>query len=187
MVDLRRTFLTDLGTKAIALVLALAVYVHVLSVQEREMVIDVPLVVAPLPLGLSISNDLPSSVRVQVRASGRELLKLRTHHLRAEVRLETPRPGALQRPILGSDVLIPKGVKVSMVEVLDPQTLDLNLEATETMRLPVALILKDDLASGSRGRPREWRISTRSEPFPCRWTMWGGQRRRRSALTCPPA
>lgn len=147
MASLKRFLLEDLGTKVLALILALAVYVHVLSGQDRELTYRIPLRVAPLPSGLAIGNEVPDHLRVRVRASGKDLLKLRTQRFHAEVRMDASRPGRLQRPILGSDVILPKGVEVTEVEILDPSTLELILETAERGRLPVALATRGQLPS----------------------------------------
>lgn len=147
MASLKRLLLDDLGTKVLALILALAVYVHVLSRQDRELTYRIPLRVAALPSGLAIANEVPDHLRVRVRASGKDLLRLRTQRFYAEVRMDASRPGRLQRPILGSDVLLPKGVEVTEVEILDPLTLELILETTERSRLPVALATRGQFPS----------------------------------------
>jgi len=139
MVSLRRILFTDLGTKILSLILALAVYIHVFSAQEREMAYRVPLEIAPLPAGLTIASDPPSDVRVRVRASGKDLLKLKTRRFDAQIAVESPRPGVLQRPILGSDLRIPRGIKIAAIEVIEPRTLDLRIERLGTRRVPVAV------------------------------------------------
>jgi len=141
----RRSFSRDWGTKALALILALAAYVHVMSGQEREMAFRVPLEIAPLPPDLSFANEVPSEVRIRIRGSGKDLLKLRARRFSAEVRLESPRAGVLQRPILGSDVRLPPDVKVASVEVLEPAVLNLQIEPTASALLPVAVRLRGAL------------------------------------------
>lgn len=138
MMDLRRLLFRDLRIKALALVMALAVYVHVFSGQDRETVYTVPIMIAPLPAGLVLANTPPEEARVRVHASGKDLLKLRTRGFRAEVMLDSPRAGSLQRPLLGSDFQLPRGVRTISVEVLDPLVLHLELESAATAERPVA-------------------------------------------------
>ena len=138
MTGLRRLLFRDFRIKALALVMALAVYVHVFSGQERETIYTVPIVIAPLPAGLVLANAPPDHARIRVHASGKDLLKLRTRGFRAEVKLDTPGAGSLQRPLLGSDFQLPRGVRPLSVEVLDPRVLHLDLEYAATVELPVA-------------------------------------------------
>jgi hypothetical protein len=144
MPNLRRILFADIGTKALSLILALAVYVHVFSGREQEMTYRVPLAISPLPAGLTIANELPTEVRVRVRASGKDLLKLRTRPFRAEIAIDSPRAETLQRPILGSDFRMPQGVRVSSVEVLDPRALTLSIERVSTKTAPVAVRVQEE-------------------------------------------
>lgn len=156
MARLRRLVIQDLGTKALALILALAVYVHVYSGQEREMVYRVPLRLNPLPAGLSYTGEIPSEVRVRVHAPGKDLLRLKTRRFHAEIQLDSPHVGLLQRPILGSDVKLPWKIRAATVEVLEPQALEVTIERTATANLPVAVRTKGELPSDRTvaGAPR---------------------------------
>lgn len=138
---LRRIFLQDLGTKALALVLALAIYAHVFWSQERELVVRVPLQLRAIPAGLVQVGELPQEVRVRVRARGRDLFRLRTREFHAEVHLDAPTEGRLQRPLVSSDIRIPGDVHPTLVEVLEPRILTLVLEPAGRARLPVAVRL----------------------------------------------
>ncbi len=138
MASIQAVLFKDLRIKALALVMALAVYVHVFSAQDREMVYSVPITIAPLSGGLALANAVPKEARVRVHASGKDLLKLRTRGFHAEVRLDSPRSGSLQRPLLGSDFQLPRGVKAHSIEVVDPTVLDLQIEPAATVELPVA-------------------------------------------------
>jgi hypothetical protein len=159
MASFRRVFLADFGTKVLGLILALAVYVHVFSTREREMTYRVPIEVSPLPAGLIVSNGIPPDVRVRVRASGKDLLKLKTRRFLADIPIETPRPGLLQRPILGSDLKIPRGVRVSSVEVIEPRTLNLMIERGASKTIPVAVRWR-----GEPGEGRALLYPPRAEP-----------------------
>ncbi|MBD3161530.1 MAG: hypothetical protein GF346_04875 [Candidatus Eisenbacteria bacterium] len=146
MPSLRKIFFEDLGTKALALVLALAIYVHVFSGQERELTFRIPLVISPPPTGLAYASEVPEQVRVRVRATGADLVKLSTRRFSAEVKLEDPEEGAWQRPLHGSDVKFPHGVRPVSVEVLEPRVLNLQIEPLRTVQIPVKLRTDGGLA-----------------------------------------
>lgn len=145
MLNLRTMLFQDLGTKALALILALAIYVHVFSGQEREMTYRIPLSLAQLPSDLALAEELPEEVRVRVRATGAELVKLSTRRFDAQVTLDDPQEGVLQRPVLGSDVRFPHGVRPVLVEILGPRVLNVTIEPVESALLPVALRFKDPI------------------------------------------
>lgn len=138
MTGIRVALTKDLRVKALALVMALAVYVHVFSAQSREMTYSVPIVIAPLSGGFALTHAPPKEARVRVHGSGKDLLKLRTRGFHAEVRLDSPRSGVLQRPLLGADFRLPRGVNAHSIEVLSPTVLDLQIEPAATVELPVA-------------------------------------------------
>lgn len=145
MPSLRRILFQDLGTKALALILALAIYVHVFSGQEREMNFRVPLQVAALPSDLALAGGYPEEARIRVRATGAELMRLSTRRFHAEVKLDEPKEGNLQRPLQGSDVKFPHGVRPVHVEILEPRVLNLLIEPTTSGRFPVAVRMSEAL------------------------------------------
>lgn len=144
----RRILIEDMGTKALSLILALAVYVHVFSGREREMSYRVPLEISPLPIGLAVAGGIPSEVRIRVRASGKDLLKLKTRPFHAEIAVDSPHSGYLQRPILPSDFRLPRGVRVSAIEVLEPRTLNLDIEKLGSKQVRVSVRVQDDEDGG---------------------------------------
>ena len=148
MPSLRKIFFEDLGTKALALVLAMAIYVHVFSGQERELTFRIPLSVSPPPAGLAYAGEIPDHVRVRVRATGADLVRLSTKRFAAEVKIEDPQEGVWQRPVLGSDVRLPHGVRPVAVEVIEPRVLHLRIEPVRALQLPVALRTEEPLSAG---------------------------------------
>lgn len=139
MATLRRILLQDFGTKVLALILAFAVYVHVYSGQERDMAYRVPLRLSPLPAGLSYTGEVPPEVKIRVHAEGRDLLKLRARRFYAEIKLDAPHAGTLQRPILGTDVKLPRLNRPATVEILEPRMVELTIERTVTASRPIAV------------------------------------------------
>ena len=145
MLSLRRILFRDLGTKALALILALAIYVHVFSGQERELTFRVPLQVSPLPSGLALAGEYPNEARIRVRATGADLVKLSRRRPHAQVKLDEPQEGNLQRPLLGSDVVFPHGIRPVQVEVLEPRVLNLLIEPITSALVPIAVRFDEPL------------------------------------------
>jgi hypothetical protein len=148
MPSLKSIFFQDLGTKALALILALAVWVHVFSGQEREMTFRIPLSVAPLPPQLALAGEVPDELRLRVRATGAELVKLKTRSFDAQVTVEDPQEGNLQRPILGTDVRFPRGIRPAVVDILGPRLLNLAIEPVESRLVPVAIRFTAQIPQG---------------------------------------
>lgn len=155
----------SMGLKLLALVLALAVYVHVFSGRVQEMVFRVPLVVDRLPTTLALASPPPDEVKVRVRGYGKDLLKLRARSFKAEVRLESPRKGVFQRPVLGSDMRFPEGIQPLSVEVLEPHLIELRIEDAARRVLPIRATLVGSLpedralASLPRAEPAQVAVS----------------------------
>lgn len=138
----------------LALILAFAVYVHVYSGQERDMAYRVPLRLSPLPSGLSYTGEVPQEVKIRVHAAGKDLLKLRTRRFYAEIKLDAPHAGTLQRPILGSDVKLPRLARPATVEILEPRMVELTIERTVTASRPIAVRTNRKLPTDrTLGRP----------------------------------
>jgi hypothetical protein len=155
---IREKVLRNLGIKATSLFLALLVYAHVYSQQERSTVFEIPLIVEGLPRDLTYRGDVPSHLRVRVRARGGELLKLRTQPARAVVRLNATRAGQFQRPVTTEDVVIPPGSDVRVESIVDPVVLALSIEPLTSRHVPVAVRVRGEPAEGSvvYGPVRAW-------------------------------
>mgnify|MGYP000906992931 CR=1 FL=1 len=155
---LRQAILQNLGIKITSLVLALAVYAHVFSKEERVMVLACPLVVQDLPNGLTFQDDVPSEVRVRVRARGGDLLRLRGNMPQVVVHLKDARPGLLQRPITAEDVVFPSGFHAQADGLVEHTILSLEIERSRRKTLPIRAALEGTPAPGLviAGRPRLW-------------------------------
>ena len=136
---LRRNLARNLGIKLIALTLALTLYLHVFLSQEREMILDVPITLRGVPESLIESGDLPRMARVRFRGLGLTLSKLRTDPLGPRLLIEVGdvHEGLLQRPLVSGDVLLPGGIDVRVVEVIEPRELDVEFDRLLVKRLLV--------------------------------------------------
>lgn len=136
---LRQNLFHNVGIKIASLVLAMAVYLHVYSIQDRTTILQIPLSVEGIPRGLAYRGEVPSHVRVRLRGSGGELLKLRAEPVRAVVRLTQPRVGELQRPVTTADVELPAEAAVLVEALVEPVTLALSIEPIASAVRPVAV------------------------------------------------
>ena len=145
---LRQSIFQNLGIKVTSLVLALAVYAHVFSKEERIMVLSCPIVIEDLPPGLAFAGEVPSDVRVKVRARGGDLVRFRGQTPLVVVRLKDARPGLLQRPLTAEDVVFPSGFRAQVEGMMDRTTLSLDIERTRKKTLPIVPTLAGELEAG---------------------------------------
>jgi len=158
LLRLRQALLQNLGIKITSLVLALAVYAHVFSKEERVMVLACPIVIEELPSGLTFAADLPSDVRVRVRARGGDLLRLRGKTPQVVVHLKDARPGLLQRPLTAEDVVFPAGFRAQADGMVEHTILSLEIERLRRKTLPIRASIAGAPGPGLviAGRPRLW-------------------------------
>jgi hypothetical protein len=115
----RRLF-RDLGLKLAAIFLATALYLHVHRETERTVDLRVPLdwrcaTAAPG------RGDLPDSVTVRVRATPRQIARLRSGPLTLRADLCGAEPGALVlRQFSGTDLVLPSTVTAPFVAGIQP-------------------------------------------------------------------
>lgn len=148
MPGVRQALLSNLGIKITSVILALAVYAHVFARDEREAVVLLPLAVEGLPPGLICRGDVPRDVRVRVRARGLELIKMRAMPPRVVIRLEQAREGLLQRPVTGSDVVLPAESAAIILGLSEPVDLALAIERRISRTLPIAVAVRGQPADG---------------------------------------
>lgn len=116
---LRRIF-RDLGLKLAAIFLATALYLHVHRESET-----IALFRVPIDWSCAVSDPahgaLPDSASVRIRALPREMKRLRPAPLRVRADLCVAEAGSLVfRQFVGSDVVLPEGVRAIEVVILDP-------------------------------------------------------------------
>lgn len=145
---LRQALLKNLGIKITSVILALAVYAHVYAREEREAVVRLPLGVEGLAPGLVCRGEIPSGVRVRVRARGLELIKLRASPPQTIIRLEQAREGLLLRPVTGADVVLPASSEAIVLGLAEPVVLSLTVERSVTRTVPIALRTEGAPAEG---------------------------------------
>lgn len=152
----RQALFQNLGLKVAAITLAVAVYAHVFSREERIMVYACPLELHGLAPGLTYTGEVPSHIRVKVRARGTDLIRLRDQAPSIVVRLNEARPGLLQRPLSAEDVVFPPGLTGKVEQLVERTTLSLEIEPVRRKTLRIRPSLRGSPAPGFAltGRPR---------------------------------
>jgi hypothetical protein len=117
-----------LPLKLLALLLGLVVYAHVYTDQEQVAVLRVPLRVTGLPADLVLREAPPEFVELSARGTGKQILKLRLQEPEIRVDLESVHPGPVQRMLSPSDVVLPQGTRLNVIEILDPKMVVLDVD-----------------------------------------------------------
>jgi hypothetical protein len=110
-----------LPLKLLALFLGLVVYAHVYTDQEQVAALRVPLLVTGLPANLVLRDTPPAFVELSARGTGKQILKLRLQEPQVLVDLQSVHPGPVQRMLSPSDVILPQGTKLNVIEILEPK------------------------------------------------------------------
>ena len=147
-VNLKNMFTERLGLKLASVLLSLVVFVHVYTEQVREWTLEVPLETANLAEGLCFVSPPPSSVLVNVRGKGKDLIKLRFKGARAIVDLADSRAGSVKRILSGSDILVPPELDVTIADVLEPKVLSLELDPKTAKFVRVVPVYSGSLGVG---------------------------------------
>jgi len=128
---------SNLGAKLAAVALALAVYFYAYSSEEVEQTIAFPLELVGVPDSLVPQGAPPKEVKVKVRGLGRELLGLRFGDVKVNVDLSGVSSGRYFRAFTASDVVLPPGSDVTVLEVVSPRTMNLKFERTASKKVAV--------------------------------------------------
>jgi hypothetical protein len=151
--------------KLLALLLGFAVYAFVKSEREQAIRVRAPIETAGLPPGLVVDGPLPADALVELRARGRDLVKLRLRGARVRMDLAAARPGEVQRALSAADLSLPEDVRVSLVRFLEPEIVSLAVDSMITEGVPVRLALVGELpdtvglAEPMRPEPAEVQVS----------------------------
>jgi YbbR domain-containing protein len=146
--SLKNTLTKHVGLKLASLFLSLVVFVHVYTEQEREWSLDAPLDIIGVAQDLCFVSPPPKTVSVKVRGRGKDLIKLRLEGARAVVDVANAKAGPLKRVLSGSDIIIPPNLEVTVVDVVAPKVLDLELDSKYAKMIRVVPVYSGALAAG---------------------------------------
>jgi len=131
-----RTIWGRLATFAAAFVTAVVLWVHVTSGQSYEHVLQVPLRLQNLPAEVTYLDEPPPQVEVRVRGRGR-FLNFQRQGIFVAIELDGVHPGLWTRPLVATDVVVPAGRELEVIEVVSPRFLSLEFDRIGHKELPV--------------------------------------------------
>lgn len=155
----------NLGLKIFALLLASLLYLHVLTDRTTEEVVYFPLEVANLADTLALATDPPAEVGVRLRGTGKQLIRLRYARPTLKLNLGGVAAGLYQRSFGPADVPLEGTVDVSVLEVVDPPDVKLEVARRSVRQVVVVPNLVGHPARGfvlagpAVARPSQVRLS----------------------------
>lgn len=138
----------NLGLKLFALALAVLLYLHVLTDRTIEQTLYFPVQVEALPDSLSLASNVPAEVGVRLRGTGKQLLRLRYSKPPLKISLAGVAPGMFQRALGPADVPLGGTASVTVIEVMDPAEIRLEVTKRASRMVPVVVPLVGEPARG---------------------------------------
>jgi hypothetical protein len=129
----------NLGLKLFALLLAILLYLHVLTDRTVEETVSFPLAVTGLPDSLALAAAPPPALSARLRGSGKQILRLRYLKPPLELSLADVSVGTYQKTFGPADVPLPGATGVSVLEILEPARMTLEVAARGDRRVPVVV------------------------------------------------
>jgi hypothetical protein len=138
----------NLGLKLFALLLALLLYAHVLTDRTLERVVYFPLQINDLPDSLALGTVPPAEIGVKLRGTGKQILRLQYLRPTLPVSMAGVAPGTYQRTFAPGDVPLAGATDVSVLEIVDPPQLSIEVTRRARKRVPVVAALVGEPARG---------------------------------------
>jgi hypothetical protein len=137
----------NLGIKLTSLLLAALVFAHVATDREQELTFRVPLRLVNLSDTLVAMGGVPDEAVVSFRGKGREIYLALLRGTWVQCDLAAVGPGQLRHMLSPRDVKLPVGLSVSASRVAEPETLALQMDRRQRLRLPVRVVMGSALAA----------------------------------------
>ncbi len=146
----RGVITNNLGLKVAALIVAIVIWLFAKGEEAANRHFSVPLVLRNIPEGVTTVERPPETVDVIFTGANKELLKLRLWgEPCAVIDMTGAAAGRVFRVGLSAaNVIFPHGARVSVLEIVDPKSLDLEMDELVEKRLPVEPVVVGELAEG---------------------------------------
>jgi hypothetical protein len=131
----------NLGIKFTSLLLAALVFAHVATDRDQELNFRVPLRLVNLSDSLVAMGRVPEEALVSFRGKGREIYLSLLRGTWVQCDLGQAGPGSVRHLLSPRDVKLPVGVTVGISRVAEPETLALQLDRRQRLRLPVRVVM----------------------------------------------
>jgi YbbR domain-containing protein len=146
----KRTISNNLSLKIAAVVVALVLWLFAKGEQTVDQLLSIPLVLRNVPEGLTTLTRPPEDITVVFSGDMKELIKLRIWGEPYAVidMSEAAADRALRVGLSAANVILPRDAEVQILEVRDPKSLDIEVEALEERKVKVKPAIVGELADG---------------------------------------
>ena len=129
--------LKNLGVKIGALGIALLLWLHVVTEKTYTYTFNASLNPTHLAEDLIIANELPDRFPVKIRGEGKRLLWLTFSDMVITLDLHDTIQSRSRFRLKNSDVVIPRDLDVTVVEIAEPDYVDVDIDRLLEKRVPV--------------------------------------------------
>jgi len=143
-----RPLTQNLGIKIIALLLAIALYAHVVTERPVETVLYFPVVIDGLADTLALSEDPPRQVGAKLRATGKQLIRLRLENPPVRIDLGGVGVGTFHKTLAPADFKAAGELDVEVLSPVDPASYSVHLERRGRRQIPVSVRVEGEPVRG---------------------------------------
>ena len=134
--------LNNLGVKGGAIGVALLLWLHVVTEKTYTYVFHASLNPTHLAENLIIANELPEHFQVKIRGKGKRLFWLMFSDVRIILDLQDTILSKTRFRINDTDVIIPRDLDVTVVEIVEPDYVDIDIDRLVEKQIPVRPMLE---------------------------------------------
>ena len=131
--------------KLLSLVFALVLWFFVMGEQDLEKGFAIPVELTNLPEGLIVSNDVPSLLDVRISGPRSVLMNLEQSDLAIDIDLNGLSTGIASFKRLEERFNLSRNLKITRTS---PSIIEVRLERVRAKRVPVKVVLDDELPAG---------------------------------------
>jgi len=149
-VSFRSVVANNVNLKVASVVVAVFLWLFAKGEQTGDRRFTVPLVLRNVPEGLTTVERTPGTVDVLLSGDNKELVKLRFWGEPYAVldMSEAAADRVFRVSLSPANVVVPREAGVQVVEVIDPKSLDLEVDRRLERRIPVEPVIEGKLADG---------------------------------------
>ena len=136
---LKKSLTENLGAKIIALVVAMFIWFNASGQKEVIWLKMVPITLENVPDSLVITGYIPQQAEISITGNKRQLMLMGFKRLALGIDLARLTPGRQRVSLSPRQIQLPSGIDRRNVRILEPLSVDLQLELLVTKRVPVTL------------------------------------------------